>query len=133
MDGCFAEAPCDMSEDLAPMTVAGALAHLAATGINAVPVQTLRELVDRHRIQPARTVSFEKRERDGWENECFAPSWFAFDGMPGTRPAAPSRIGSDAPTVLAELGYATSEVERLAASGAVGPIEWLRRDGSGRI
>jgi crotonobetainyl-CoA:carnitine CoA-transferase CaiB-like acyl-CoA transferase len=124
----FAEAPYDMSEGLAPMTVAGSLAHLAARGINAVPVQTLRELVDRHRAQPTRTVSFEKRQRDGWENECFAPSWFAFDGTPGARPAAPPRIGSDASAILAELGYAASDVERLVARGAVGLVEWFRRD-----
>ena len=70
------------------MTVAGALADLADRGINAVPVQSLRELVDRHRVDPTITVNFEKRERDGWETECFAPSWFAFDGVPGARPAA---------------------------------------------
>jgi crotonobetainyl-CoA:carnitine CoA-transferase CaiB-like acyl-CoA transferase len=124
----FAEAPHDMSEELAPMTVGGALAHLAARRINAVQVQTLRELVDRHRAQPTRTVDFEKRERDGWENECFTPSWFAFDGTPGARPAAPSRIGSDAPAILDELGYTALDVERLVAGGAVGLVEWFRRD-----
>jgi crotonobetainyl-CoA:carnitine CoA-transferase CaiB-like acyl-CoA transferase len=124
----FAEAPHDMSEGLAPMTVADSLAHLAARNINAVPVQTLQELVDRHRVQPTRTASFEKRERDGWENECFAPSWFAFEGTPGTRSAAPSRIGSDAAAILAELGYAASDVERLVARGVVGLVEWFHRD-----
>ena len=74
--------------ELAPMTVADALADLAARGINAVPVQTMRELADRHRAKPTRTVRFEKRERDGWTTECFAPSWFAFDGEPAARPAA---------------------------------------------
>ena len=78
----FAQAPRDLSAELAPMTVADALADLAARGINAVPVQTMRELADRHRAAPTRTVRFEKRERDGWETECFAPSWFAFDGEP---------------------------------------------------
>ena len=73
------------------------------------------------------TVSFEKRERDGWENECFAPSWFAFDGVPGARPAAASRIGSDAPAILAELGYTAADVERLVASGVAGPTEWFQR------
>jgi hypothetical protein len=62
------------------MTVTDALGELASRGINAVPVQTLRELAARDRLQPTVTVSFERRERDGWENECFAPSWFAFDG-----------------------------------------------------
>jgi crotonobetainyl-CoA:carnitine CoA-transferase CaiB-like acyl-CoA transferase len=107
------------------MTVADALADLAARGISAVPVQTMRELADRHRASPTRTVRFERRERDGWVTECFAPSWFAFDGEPGARPAAAARIGSDAPSILAELGYAPADVERLIASGVVGPTEWL--------
>ncbi len=109
------------------MTVAEALADLAARGINAVPVQTLRELADRHRPEPTKTVRFEKRERDGWETECFAPSWYAFDGVPGARPAAPPRVGADAPAILAELGYTEKDVERLIADGVVGPTEWFQR------
>ena len=92
-----------------------------------MPVQTLRELVNRHRADPTKTVSFERRERDGWETECFAPSWFAFDGAPGNRPAAPPRIGSDAPAILTELGYTATDVERLIATGVVGPTEWFQR------
>jgi crotonobetainyl-CoA:carnitine CoA-transferase CaiB-like acyl-CoA transferase len=120
----FAQAPRDLSAELAPMTVAEGLAHLAASGMSAVPIQTLRGLADRHRAEPTRTVSFEKRERDGWENECFAPSWFAFDGVPGARPAAAPRIGSDGPAILAELGYTAADIERLLASGVVGRTEW---------
>ena len=101
----FARAARDVSAELAPMTVAGALAHLASQGIDATPIQTLRELVDRHRARPTTTVAFEKRERDGWENESFAPTWYAFDGVPNPRPAAPPRIGSDATEILAALGY----------------------------
>jgi crotonobetainyl-CoA:carnitine CoA-transferase CaiB-like acyl-CoA transferase len=123
----FAQAPRDLSAELASMTVADALADLAARGINAVPVQTLRELADRHRAAPTRTVRFEKRERDGWETECFAPSWFAFAGAPGARPAAPPRSGAEAPAILAELGYSAADVERLIASGFVGPTEWFPR------
>jgi crotonobetainyl-CoA:carnitine CoA-transferase CaiB-like acyl-CoA transferase len=123
----FAQAPRDLSAELAPMIVADALADLAARGINAVPVQTMRELADRHRTAPTRTVRFEKRERDGWETECFAPSWFAFDGEPAPRPAAPARIGSDAPAILADLGYTAEDVDRLIAAGIVGPTEWFQR------
>ena len=122
----FAEAPRDMSADLAPMTAAAALADLASKGISAVPVQTLRELVERHRSHPTRTVRFEKRERDGWVNECFAPTWFAIDGVSNARPAAPPRIGSDAPAILAELGYAASDIVRLEDAGIIGPIEWYQ-------
>ena len=100
---------------------------LAARGIDAVPIQTMRQLADRHRAAPTRTVRFEKRERDGWETECFAPSWFAFDGEPTARPAAPARLGSDAPALLADLGYTSADVERLIAGGIVGPTEWFQR------
>lgn len=121
----FAQAPGDLSAELATMTVANGLAELAARGINAVRIQTLQELADRHRASPTATVRFEKRERDGWETECFAPSWFAFDGVPGPRPAAAPRIGSDAPAILAELGYKAADVERLVGSGVVGHTEWF--------
>ena len=123
----FAKAPRDVSAELAPMTVANALANLSARGISAVKVQTLRELADRHRAEPTSTVSFVRRERDGWQNECFAPSWFAFDGVPGARPAAPPRIGSDASAILGELGYTAQDVEELIARGVVGPTEWFHR------
>ena len=79
-----------MSDVLAPMTVDAALTHLAASRISVVPVQTLSGLVERHRARPTSTARFEKRERDGWEteSESFAPSWFAFGGVLGARPAA---------------------------------------------
>ena len=60
-------------------------------------------------------------------NECFAPSWYAFDGVPGARPPAPPPIGADAPAILAELGYRARDVERLITSGVVGPTEWFHR------
>ena len=40
------------------------------------------------------------------------------------RPAAPPRIGADAPEILAELGYSSEDVERLIDSGVVGATEW---------
>lgn len=123
----FAQSPCDLSSELAPMIVADALADLTARGIPAVPVQTMRQLADRHRAMPTTTVRFEARERDGWTTECFAPSWFAFDGEPAARPAAAARIGADAPAILAELGYTATDVDRLLARGVVGPTEWFQR------
>ncbi len=87
-------------------------------------MQTVKELADRHRENPSRTVDFEKRESDGWENECFAPSWFAFDGDRVASPGAAPRSGSDAPAILAELGYSAEDVERRITDGAVGRTEW---------
>lgn len=108
------------------MTVARGISTLAARGIPAAPVQSLRNLVERHRAQPTKTVRLEERERDGWVTECFAPSWYAFDGDPRPRPPAAARIGSDAVSILAELGYGAGDVESLIDAGVVGPTEWVR-------
>jgi hypothetical protein len=40
----------------------------------------------------------------------------SFDGEPTPRPAPP-RIGSDAPAILADLGYIAADVDRLISSG----------------
>jgi len=122
----FARAAQDMSAELAPKTVAAALEELTAEGIAAVPVQSLRQLVERHREAPTTTVRFEERERDGWVTESFAPAWYAFDGEAGPRPPAAARIGSDATAILADLGYSGTDVEGLIDDGVVGPTEWVR-------
>jgi crotonobetainyl-CoA:carnitine CoA-transferase CaiB-like acyl-CoA transferase len=122
----FAQAPRDITTDLDRRYRAEALAWCAQQNIPAVPVQTCKELADRHREHPTTTVKFETRESDGWTTECFAPTWFAFDGQTQPRPKAASRIGADGPAVLAELGYGHAEVERLISSGAVGATEWAR-------
>jgi crotonobetainyl-CoA:carnitine CoA-transferase CaiB-like acyl-CoA transferase len=122
----FAQAPRDITADLGGLTRADALKWCAQQNIPAVLVQTCKELADRHREHPTTTVKFEKRESDGWTTECFAPTWFAFDGQTQPRPKAASRIGADGPAVLAELGYGHAEVERLISSGAVGRTEWAR-------
>ena len=83
-------------------------------------MQTCRQLADRHREHPTATVKFEARTSDGWTTECFAPTWFAFDGQTQPRPRAASRIGADGPAVLADLGYGQAEVERLISAGAPG-------------
>ena len=40
--------------------------------------------------------------------------------------SATARIGSDAPKILAELGYSKEQVARLVSSGAVGQTEWAQ-------
>jgi crotonobetainyl-CoA:carnitine CoA-transferase CaiB-like acyl-CoA transferase len=122
----FAQAPHDITADLGKRTRAEALAWCAQQNILAAPVQTCKELADRHRDHPTTTVKFEKRESDGWATECFAPTWFAFDGQTQPRPKAASRIGADGPAVLAELGYRPPDVERLIATGVVGRTEWAK-------
>ena len=122
----FAEAPRDIMAELGNRTQSDALGWCAQQNIPAAPVQTCKQLADRHRDHPTATVKFETREKDGWSTECFAPTWFAFDGRPEPRPPAASRIGADGPAVLAELGYKPEDVKRLVAEGAVGRTEWAK-------
>jgi len=122
----FAQAPHDITAELGARRRSDALAWCAEQKIPAAPVQTCKELADRHRDHPTATVKFEKREKDGWVTECFAPTWFAFDGQPQPRPPAASRIGADAGRVLADLGHSPADIERLIAIGAVGRTEWAK-------
>jgi crotonobetainyl-CoA:carnitine CoA-transferase CaiB-like acyl-CoA transferase len=122
----YAEAPRDISADLGKRSRAEALAWCAGEKIPAAPIQTCKELADRHRDHPTTTVQFPERESDGWMTECFAPTWFAFDSQTQPRPRAASRIGADGPAVLADLGYKPEEVARLVAEGAVGRTEWAK-------
>jgi len=120
----FAQGDHNLTSEISSLTVDQAITTLSAKGILAVPVQTCKGLADRHREKPSKTVNFENRERDGWENECFAPTWFAYDGEPVASPTAASRLGSDAPQILAELGYSKDDVAKLVKKGVVGQTEW---------
>jgi crotonobetainyl-CoA:carnitine CoA-transferase CaiB-like acyl-CoA transferase len=122
----FAQAPRDITPELGSRIQSDALAWCAQQNIPAVPVQTCKQLADRHRDKPTTTVRFEKREKDGWATECFAPTWFAFDGVAQPRPPAASRIGADGPVVLADLGYSTTDIQRLLAAGILGRTEWAK-------
>jgi crotonobetainyl-CoA:carnitine CoA-transferase CaiB-like acyl-CoA transferase len=121
----FAQGTHDLTEELSSMDVTTALANLAEQNVPAVPVQTCKELADLHRDNPTSTVDFEKREHQGWINECFAPSWFAYDGERIASPGPAHRVGSDAPVILAELGYSEEEVADLIAGRVVGQTEFL--------
>jgi crotonobetainyl-CoA:carnitine CoA-transferase CaiB-like acyl-CoA transferase len=122
----FAQAPSDMSSELASRSVTDAIAYLKGKSINAVPVQTCRQVADRHRAKPTRTVYFEMTEKDGWKTECFAPTWYVFDDKPWPRSSPASRIGADGPAILAKLGYGQEEIEGLVSSGTVGRTEWAK-------
>ncbi len=121
----FAQADRDMSEEIASMTVEEGLKSFADSGVLAAPVQTCRELADRHREDISTTVVFETRDAvDGWVTENFAPTWFVFDGEAVPMPGAPNRVGSEGPAILRELGYSDEDVERLTDSGILGRTEW---------
>ena len=121
----FALGDHDLTEELSPFTVEQGLAYLQKQKVQAVPVQTCQELAKRHRENPCKTVTFEQRERDGWESENFAPTWFVFDGECVGCPGVTARIGSDAPAILKELGYSSEDVKKMIAEGVVGPTEWI--------
>jgi crotonobetainyl-CoA:carnitine CoA-transferase CaiB-like acyl-CoA transferase len=121
----FAQGDHDMSKELSALTVDAALTKLSKQNIAAVPVQTCKELADLHRDHPTTTVDFEMRESDGWKNECFAPAWFAYDGKRVASPGPAHQLGSDAPAILAELGYSKEEVKRLVATEVVGQTNFL--------
>ena len=122
----FVQGKSDMTAELGGKTVAQGLAFAKSKGLLAAPVQTCRQVADRHRDKPSPTVYFEKRESDGWINHCFRPTWFTFDGVPTPRPRATSRIGADGPAILAQLGYSADDVNRMVASGAIGRTEWAK-------
>ncbi|CAN5136552.1 CoA transferase [soil metagenome] len=120
----FALGDHDLGELLQGHNVASALDTLAARGIEATRVNSVRELAARHRTQPSRTIHFQAIDSDGWRTECFVPTWFCFDAaVPETRQPA-VRIGSSAQAILRSLGLSTNDLAQLEASGAVGEPEW---------
>jgi len=121
----FAQADHDLSKELSTLSVEEALVKLKKQRIAAVPVHTCKELADLHRDHPTTTVDFELREIDGWKNECFAPSWFAFDGERVASPGPAERVGSGGPGILAQIGYSKEDIDRLIADGVVGQTEWM--------
>ncbi len=122
----YVDGPADLSAELDGLDMAAALALVAGRGLPAVPVQTCRQIADRHRDTPTLTATFERRESDGWVNECWAPTWFTFDGVPLDRPAATPRLGSTGPEILAELGYSETQIAEMIATGVVGRTEWAK-------
>lgn len=122
----FADAHDDLSADLEGLTQADALAALASRGVLATPVQSARAVADRHRKAPSRTVAFERTEKDGWSSECFAPTWIVYDDAPFARSAPVSRVGADAPAILAEIGYDDANAADLMARAIVLGAEWRR-------
>ena len=125
----FARGAEDLSELLRGETVASALSMLASKGVEATRVNTVRELADRHRAQPSRTINFQATNNDGWITECFVPTWFCFDGAaPETRKAA-VRIGASADLLLSHLGLSAEAIDGLKESGVVGGMEWARESG----
>jgi crotonobetainyl-CoA:carnitine CoA-transferase CaiB-like acyl-CoA transferase len=112
---------CDggLTENRASDTVGAALARLKGMGIEAVRVNTVRELADHHEQHPSRTIRFVENSSEGWASKCFVPTWFCFDDAPPEARAVTPRIGSSADAILAEVGYGSADIARLRTSGVV--------------
>jgi crotonobetainyl-CoA:carnitine CoA-transferase CaiB-like acyl-CoA transferase len=122
----YAMGDADLSPLLEDKTLASALDTLAARGIEAIRINTVRELADRHRASPTRTIRFQACDHQGWTTECFVPTWFCYDGhVPESRRSA-VRIGTSADTILEAAGVPAPAVSALKASGVVGRPEWAR-------
>lgn len=113
------------------LTVAEAMCAAWASGALAVEVQSLKELKARHRDRPGATVAF--RAEDGsYPTLNVRPLWFHFDGAPLPPASAPTKPGSDAGTILAELGYGQADHEALVREGVVGLPFWAPSNDSTR-
>lgn len=113
---------------LSTLDQSAAIAHFdSAFGKLAVPVQTVKEIAEICSDGASITADFKKKNAgQGWLVETWEPTWFCFDGKPFSCLSPPTFSGSDAPQVLAELGYSKSEVMGLQQSRAVVPTNWYK-------
>lgn len=122
----FALSQTDLTETIEAETVESALAGLKARGIEAVRVNTVRELADGRRDALSRTVRFQAISHDGLTSECFVPSWFCFNGVVAEGRQTPVRIGASANEILEDLGYGPDDIRRLRQRGVVLNTEWKK-------
>ena len=110
------------------MDVAGAVAHFEKQlGALAVPCNTVKEIAAICSDDLSTSARFTKKDSGcGWIVETWEPTWFCLDGQPLTCPRHPTYAGSDAPEVLAELGYSQGEILGLKQSRAVVPTNWYK-------
>ena len=113
------------------VTVAEAISAAKASGALAVAVQSLKELKARHRDHPCATVAF-RAEAGAYPTLNVRPLWFRFDGAPLPPTSAPTAPGSDAATILAELGHGEADHEALVQKGVVGLPLWAPADDRSR-
>ena len=122
----FALSQSDLTVSLEGETVESALARLKAQKIEAVRINTVRELADRHRNQTSRTIRFQAHTSDGLITECFVPTWFCFNDVAAEGRQEATRIGSNADEILQKLGYDHEDIVRFRQNGAVLGSEWNR-------
>ena len=113
---------------VADMDTETAIAYFKdSLGAFAVPVNNCKEFAALNSSGESKTANFKaKSAGQGWDVELWEPSWFCFDGEPLSCAGAPTYSGSDAPKVLQELGYNSSEVLGLQQSRAIVPTNWYK-------
>ncbi len=124
----FALSRSDLTASLEGKTVESALAGLKAQGIEAVRINTVRELADRHRDRASRTVYYQALTSDGLTSECFVPTWFCFNDVAADSRQESMRVGSNADEILQNLGYNSDDIIRFKQNGAVLGTEWNRAE-----
>ncbi|MDD5414926.1 MAG: hypothetical protein PHH96_08905, partial [Smithellaceae bacterium] len=122
----FALSQTDLTKAVEKETVEKALADLKTQGIEAVRINTVRELADGRRDGLSRTIRFQAISHDGLTSECFVPSWFCFNGVTAESRQIPVRMGASADEILKELGYSQDGIVRLKQRGVVLGTEWRR-------
>lgn len=121
----FAVGEHDLTADLDGLDRESALTRLKMGGVPAVPVLTAREFADRHEANPTPTVTYHRREDQGWTVQTFDTSWFADErGRPLGSPHPAHRVGSDADALLERLGYSAADVAELRERHIVGAREF---------
>lgn len=121
----YADGERDLTDDLDGLDRKEAQTRLKALGIPAVPVQSCRELADRHLTEPTPTVTYHRRQDQGWTVGTFDTSWFTDErGQPLGSPHPAHRVGSDADTLLENLGYSASQIADLRERHVVGAREF---------
>jgi crotonobetainyl-CoA:carnitine CoA-transferase CaiB-like acyl-CoA transferase len=108
-------------------TVAEAVRAATAAGALAVEVLSLKALKARHRDRPGATIAF-RAEGGSYPTLNVRPLWFNFDGAPLPPASAATTPGSDAGTILTELGYSEAEHDALVQEGVVGRPLWAPAD-----
>merc|ERR1712083_1283422 len=108
------------------MDITQAIDHVnKSMGGFAVPVQTCKEMAAACSTGASKSANFKRKDAgQGWVIETWEPTWFCFDGEPFSCPKPSTRAGSDAPQILADLGYTNEQIAHLQESGAIGPVEW---------
>jgi crotonobetainyl-CoA:carnitine CoA-transferase CaiB-like acyl-CoA transferase len=111
---------------LSGMEVDGAVAYFKSEfDALAVPVNTVKEIAAICSDGKSTSARFTKKQSpSGWTTETWEPTWFCLDGKPLSCARPPAFSGSDAPAILAALGYSQGEILGLKQSRAVVPTNW---------